>query len=934
LNWNIFDLMIVKMTIIVPFHYCIFTKMVIFGEKLKIMNIKYSKLSLPFLFFFAVQLVIGQSTLSESTHESVIKNYLTSSNKMAKFSNSDLEDLYVNKELFSEKTQVTNIYLNQRYKGIKIFNAISSVAIKNNAVFHFAGRFKVNIDDKVNAISESLSATQAIISAAQHFRLGSVSGIELIEKGNNTFKYSKGNISQEDITVEKVYFEDKDGALKLAWNLNIFTLDGSHWWSVRVDALTGKVIDVSDWVVSCSFGNTPHTFHGKSKNDNKKAFNLFEANTSILVDGSQYNVFALATESPNHGARQLVTEPANLNASPFGWHDDDGIVGAEYTITKGNNVFAYEDRNDNDSPGYSPDGTTSLNFNFSLDLNDQPIVYEDASITNLFYINNMIHDIFFQYGFDEASGNFQERNYTFPVQAGSSDSVNAHAQDGGGTDNANFGTPPDGFNPTMQMFLWVKSATQPVTINNGSLLGDYQGIPASFGAEYPVDSAPITADVVLITDVIFSGDQIDPNDGCDFINNSSQLNGKIGILRRGNCEFGEKVLAAENAGAIAVIVVNNEPGIANMGPGADGGSVTIPSVSISQADGEAIITELNSNTVNVSLSQTINYNDGDFDNGVIGHEYGHGISTRLTGGADNVDCLTACTEYDTEGNCIGTYTEQMGEGWSDWVTLVTTMKSSDLGTDGRGIGTFDVDQPIDGPGIRPYRYSTDTSINPTTYADTNNTSTFSAPHGVGSIWAAMLWDLTWAYIDKYGFDPDLFNGTGGNNKVMQIVLDGIKLQPCNPGFVDGRDAILAADMALTGGEDQCMIWEVFSARGLGVNANQGSSLVRTDQTGNFEMPDPSDPSLANCLTLSSETFNSNDYRVYPNPTNDKFIIRSSKSLGEVNLELIDLNGRKIMSKKATLLGDVEININTLTPGLYILKIKGEFINTSEKIIKK
>ncbi len=76
----------------------------------------------------------------------------------------------------------------------------------------------------------------------------------------------------------------------------------------------------------------------------------------------------------------------------------------------------------------------------------------------------------------------------------------------------------------------------------------------------------------------------------------------------------------------------------------------------------------------------------------------------------------------------------------------------------------------------------------------------------------MLWDLSWAYIDKYGFDPDLYYGTGGNNKVMQLVIDGLKLQPCSPGFVDGRDAILAADTALTGGEDQCLIWEVFAQK--------------------------------------------------------------------------------------------------------------------------
>ena len=64
--------------------------------------------------------------------------------------------------------------------------------------------------------------------------------------------------------------------------------------------------------------------------------------------------------------------------------------------------------------------------------------------------------------------------------------------------------------------------------------------------------------------------------------------------------------------------------------------------------------------------------DGDFDNGVVVHEYGHGISTRLTGGAGSSGCLNN--------------TEQMGEGWSDYFGLVLTMEPGDAGTDSRGIG--------------------------------------------------------------------------------------------------------------------------------------------------------------------------------------------------------------------------------------------------------
>jgi hypothetical protein len=134
--------------------------------------------------------------------------------------------------------------------------------------------------------------------------------------------------------------------------------------------------------------------------------------------------------------------------------------------------------------------------------------------------------------------------------------------------------------------------------------------------------------------------------------------------------------------------------------------------------------------------------------------------------------------------------EQMGEGWSDYVGLMLTMEPGDQGSDIRGIGTYATGQPTDAQGIREAPYSTDFAVNNYTYADSNNN--VSQPHGIGFVWATMLWDMTWLLIDEYGFDPDLYNGTGGNNIAIQLVMDGMKLQNCSPGFVDGRDAILEA----------------------------------------------------------------------------------------------------------------------------------------------
>ncbi|PWI28979.1 peptidase, partial [Flavobacteriaceae bacterium LYZ1037] len=164
-------------------------------------------------------------------------------------------------------------------------------------------------------------------------------------------------------------------------------------------------------------------------------------------------------------------------------------------------------------------------------------------------------------------------------------------------------------------------------------------------------------------------------------------------------------------------------------------------------------------------------------------------------------------------------------------------------------------------------------------------------------------------------------------------MDGLKLQGCSPGFVSGRDGILAADMALTGGEDQCLIWEVFANRGVGYAADQGSTFSRVDQVEDFTMPPANDPSLANCTSLSIEDFNTSSYKVYPNPTNGRLFIKTAKNYGKVTMTLTDINGRQVLSKKVELFNQVELDINKLQSGIYILSINGQSFSANHKVIK-
>lgn len=844
---------------------------------------------------FSLMLQLSFTAFAQENRQ-IVQSYLERNMSQLDMDQNDINNWVVTNEVFSKSTGITHVYIQQTVQGIPVHNAVANIAIKNNAVVHFANRLEKRLASRISGTTPALNPIEAVTRAAGQLNLPVGGSLSIINADSpKNVLISKAGLSNDDIPVNLVY-EPTENGVKLAWDLNIHTVDGSHWWSLRVDAISGNIISKNDWVVSCTF---PEHTHNSKKIAAKSALHSSSAQ-SLLEDGASYNVFAFPTESPAHGSRELLTNPADLETSPFGWHDTNGVEGPEYTITRGNNVYAQEDFNGNNGIGYSPDGGASLSFDFYYEGDTDPFPdYQDAAITNLFYVSNVMHDVWARYGFDEESGNFQQTNYSGVGIGG--DPVFADALDGSGFNNANFATPPDGNNPRMQMYLWnPENAADILTINNTELAGGYAALLNSFDPGFvapPTYPEYLTADLALMID-----GTDETTDGCEPVTNPEDLAGKIAVVRRGSCNFTAKVINAQNAGAVAVLVVNNVAEDILMGGG--DAAITIPAISINMAEGEAIIAEMENNTVYASITDSSSYlfaQDGDFDNGIISHEYGHGISNRLTGGASNANCL---------GN-----DEQMGEGWSDWFGLMLTMKEGDTPETSRGIGTYVVNQPNDGTGIRPAPYSTDFALNPYTYGDTNDDVNIAVPHGIGFVWATMLWDLTWKLVEVHGFDPDVYNGNGGNNLAMQLVIDGLKLQPCRPGFVDGRDAILAADMALTGGENHCEIWEVFANRGLGYSASQGTNISRMDQVEAFDTP------FTDCYASVQEMNSETGLQIYPNPSKGTVNISSRlQTNGESLFNIYDMNGRLVMSKKIDLNNSAPIDANSLSTGVYVVKI--------------
>ncbi len=630
---------------------------------------------ITFILIFGLCLIFSAQVISQN-HKSNITNHFDQLLEQNELLIEDVQWL-INSENISSTSNIQHVYFTQIVNGIEIYGTQSSIHIlPSGKTLSADSKFIKDSKRKVLNDTPSLTATQALISAANQLNYNISESISVINSGNSTNKktiLTNAGISLSNIPAKLVYHISSENELKLAWDISIQEISQQDWWSIRVDANSGAILNKNNWMVSCSFEHDHST--DNELNYNSNLFDIPNYNEIYEENGgctTCYEVIAMPIESPYFGARSIESGIENATASPFGWHDTNGAAGAEFTVTKGNNVDAYEDGN---NPGYQPDGGANLDFTgypFSQ-IYTGANQYEDAAITNLFYWNNIIHDVMYTYGFDEASGNFQENNYG--NGGNGSDSVNAEAQDGSGTCNANFGTPGDGGNPTMQMYV-----------------------------------------------------------------------------------CGDK--------------------------------------------------------------------DGDFDNLVIVHEYGHGISNRLTGGPSNSGCLNN--------------SEQMGEGWSDFYGVMMTIETGDSGTDARGVGTYLFGQGAGGAGIRNFKYSTDMAVNPHTYDDIKTTG--SSPHALGEVWATMLWELNWALIDDHGFDTDIYNFTGdsnldaGNVVAMALVTEGLRLQPCSPGFVDGRDAILAADAAIYGGANECLIWEAFAKRGLGLSADQGSSGSRSDGTEAFDTP--------------------------------------------------------------------------------------------------
>jgi hypothetical protein len=603
--------------------------------------------------------------------------------------------------------------------------------------------------------------------------------------------------------------------------------------------------------------------------------------------GTEVTPHPTSTPSTPFNPPWLAGALRTLQNAPFSRNDAWLPAGA--SELKGNNAEAYADL-------VGPDGfsagdlravpSSAATFDYAYD----PAQHAHASssqrmagLTQLFYDLNFLHDWFYDHGFDEAAGNAQTENLMRGGAGG--DSLRGEAQDNGGTNNANMSTPADGARPRMQMYLW--DVQPPPTTTALGLGASWLSGPAAFGPQ----SFSLTGTAVLAVDGAGS-----TSDACSALINN--VAGKIVVVDRGTCALAVKAQNVQQASGLAVLIINDVAGAAPAMGATAGVTITIPSLSLSQVDGAALKAALGGGPLSVTLDrQPALTRDGDLDNTIVAHEWGHYLSNRLI----------------ADGTGLGlTQARGMGEGWSDFVAMLMMVREADaaIGSNANWGGTWGVASYALGTGssfyfgLRRYPYSIDFTKNPLTFRhiqDGNalpagvpiqpNGTENSEVHSSGEVWATMLWEGSVSLVTA-----PRFTFAQARDRLKDYLVASLKATPPNPTFIEARDAWLAV-AAATDPRDYASLGAAFARRGMGRLA------VAPDRASTTNTPVVEDFALGNDLVfVKAELDDENQYC-------DRDGVLDVGERGRLRLTFRNVGFANLQASTAT--------ITTTTPGVSI-----------------
>ena len=379
-------------------------------------------------------------------HAKIARDFLDRNRGVFGHGSGALKESRMLRDYTSESNGVRTMVWQQELDGVRVFEATlqahvtakgALVNIASKLVPDPAAAAKLNAAQRAARLARpAIGARQAVVLSGKN--LGQEMAEAQVAEGDTPAgaerKQSFRSRALTGVSAALCWLPIKAGELRLCWEVIAVVKRRGEMYRVLIDAQTGEAL----------------VRHSLTNYISDASYRVFTSDSPSPF--SPGHPTPLSTQPPVV-ARTLVTTPAlNTTASPNGWIDD-GV-----NETRGNNVDAHTDLTDDDvADTPRPQGSPNRVFDFPLDLAQEPATYRNAAVTQLFYLNNWMHDKLYALGFTEAAGNFQNNN--FGRGGAGNDAVQADAQDGSAltppnTSNANFSTPPDGTPGRMQMYVF------------------------------------------------------------------------------------------------------------------------------------------------------------------------------------------------------------------------------------------------------------------------------------------------------------------------------------------------------------------------------------------------------------------------------------------------------------------------------------------------
>jgi extracellular elastinolytic metalloproteinase len=362
----------------------------------------------------------------------------------------DIQTMHVSDSVPSAKRGVHHVYLTQKLSGIPIHNSRLSALVQTSESKrqHYSRYSRRKLLQEVGSEKDSennwiegsdvlvlrpsassslvkdaakcinmneplLTPEDAVSFAARSILAVGTKALNLTVKEGNAETFSNpthmvifeshDGVSMNAIQCQLAFWSVAECDIRLAWEVTARP-NNTHWLQMLVDAKDGTPLHVSNFVRGASsFSAVPYPIENPCPSCPSYSKDLSE---SVSFDTNDIEPLSLASN------------PEWEESSPNGWLMIDGIL---YNETRGNNIrAAYNiseeatlifDRLSGETAKATNPELSVFDYSYQNIMSDDPSRWREAAIVNVFYWCNIMHDILYQYGFDEPSGNFQEENF-------------------------------------------------------------------------------------------------------------------------------------------------------------------------------------------------------------------------------------------------------------------------------------------------------------------------------------------------------------------------------------------------------------------------------------------------------------------------------------------------------------------------------------------